>query len=521
MTTTEQQITGPRTYGNWRKPMTPGLPRLGLIGTVLGLAGVCLVILVQMVAGLIPALVTLAIVLVAIGPIAYRNRAGRNGWQILTANVMWFIGVRKRQNIYRSGVAGPESYGSHRLPGLLAPSKIYEAIDANGQPFALIHLPSTRHYSVIMQCEPEGSQLVDEETTDTWVAVWGRFLAELAVEPGLESAAATVETAPDPGSRLGTEIGLLRSANAPAFADAVLTEIETTYARGAAAVHGRVTLTFNATRRTLDERPRGGHRSSKTKTARSRVRTTEEMAVHIGNRLPDLLRRLGATGTGGPRAMTVRDVSEMVRIAYDPELGPKAEAARAIGEDLGVSWDNVGPVAMAEDWDHLRHDSGTSITWQMVETPRGAVQAQVLRPLLEPSRELTRKRVTLIYRPHSPSEAARVADGDVRTAIGRATARKGEARAGDTLDLQAARQTAAEEASGAGMTRFSLLVTATVLNADDLPLAVDTIEEAAGASRVVLRRCYGAQSASFAAALGVGVVLNKHISVPDVIRLYL
>ena len=71
------------------------------------------------------------------------------------------------------------------------------------------------------------------------------------------------------------------------------------------------------------------------------------------------------------------------------------------------------------------------------------------------------------------------------------------------------------------MSRFSLLVTATVLDPADLPAAADVVEESAGASRLSLRRCYAAQSASFAAALGIGIVLNKHVAVPDVIRMYL
>ena len=50
----------PRTYGNWRKPSTPGLPGLGLLGTVAALGGVVLVVLVQMLAGLLPALVSCA-----------------------------------------------------------------------------------------------------------------------------------------------------------------------------------------------------------------------------------------------------------------------------------------------------------------------------------------------------------------------------------------------------------------------------------------------------------------------------
>lgn len=520
MTTTidQETTTGPRTYGNWRRPRTPGLPRLGLVGTVVALAGLIVVILAQMVLGLVPALVTLAFVLLGVGPIAYRNRAGRNGWQIFTANVMWSIGMNKRQNIYRSGVAGPVPYGAHKLPGLLAPVKAYDAIDVAGLPFGLLHVPSTRHYSVVLVCEPEGAQLVDEETVDTWVALWGRFLAEAGVEPGLEALTATIETAPDPGSRLGAELTRLRADGAAPFATAVLDEIESTYARGAARVSGRVTITWTAVRPNLDERPRG--RRSR-HGARSRIRTPEEMAAQIGNRLPDLVRRLSVAGLGSIRALPIVEIAELVHVAYDPAADSAIDAMRSAGQETGLSWESAGPSALVEDWDRMRHDSGTSVTWQMVEAPRGAVQSQVLRPLLEPAREITRKRVTLVFRPHTPAEAARVADADVRTALGRATARKGEARAADTLDLRAARQAAAEEAAGAGMTRFSLLVTATVLDPADLAAAADVVEEAAGASRLGLRRCYAAQSASFAAALGIGIVLNKHVAVPDLVRMYL
>lgn len=245
------------------------------------------------------------------------------------------------------------------------------------------------------------------------------------------------------------------------------------------------------------------------------------MAAHIGNRLPDLIRRLTVTGVGGVRALTVTEMAELVHVAYHPVADLSIDAVRASDGETGLTWENAGPSAVAEDWDHLRHDSGASVTWQMVDAPRGAVQAHVLRPLLEPAHEISRKRVTLIFRPHTPAEAARVADADVRTALGRATARKGEAKAADTLDLRAARQAATEEASGAGMTRFALLATATVLDPSSLPAAVDFMEEAAGASRLALRRCYAAQSASFAAALGIGIVLNKHVAVPDVVRMYL
>lgn len=99
-----------------------------------------------------------------------------------------------------------------------------------------------------------------------------------------------------------------------------------------------------------------------------------------------------------------------------------------------------------------------------------------------------------------------------RTAIGRATARPGETVAADTTALAAARQTAAEEARGAGLTRFALLVTATT-EPDRLGAVVEAVDQLGRASRLRrLRPCYGSQSASFAAALGIGLVLPAHVT---------
>lgn len=507
----------PRTYGNWRKPLTPGLPGLGLLGTVIALGGIVLVVLVQMVAGLIPALVTALLVSVVVLPLLYKNRSGRNGWQAATTRVLWWRGRRAQQNLYRSGLAGPVPYGQHTLPGLLARSTLYDALDSYGQPFALLHVPATRHFSVVLRCDPEGSQLVDPETTDTWVAQWGRWLAELPREPHLEAASATVETAPDPGSRLSREIDELLTDGAPALARQMLSEIAGTYALGSPQVTGRVALTFTATRRATEDTERFAGRRTRTAN-RARILTPAEMAEQIGSRLPGLIQQLTATGVGGVRAMTASELAETVRVAYDPAAGPVLDALRADGQDRQVTWDNAGPVAQAEQWEALHHDSGSSVTWQMTEAPRGAVQSQVLRALLEPNEALTRKRVTLLYRPHDPAAAARIADADVRTALGKATMRRGETRAHETLDLTAARQTAGEEASGAGLTRFSLLVTATVTDPAELAHVADLIDQAAGASRIRLRRVYAGQSAAFAATLGIGLVLSRHVAVPAVLR---
>ncbi len=512
----------PRTYGNWRKPTTPGLPGLGLLGTAVALGGLVLTVLVQMIGGLIPAAVTLLLVLLLVAPLLYKNRSGRNGWQALTARVMWLRGRRAKQNIYRSGLAGPVAYGTHTLPGLLAASTLYDCVDSYGEPFALLHVPATRHYSVILKCDPEGSQLVDPETSDTWVARWGTWMAELPREPNLEAASATVETAPDPGSRLAREVDQLLTDGAPDLARQMFAEVTDTYALGSPQVSGRVALTFSATRRNLEDVELfAGRKAKKAGKQRARVMTPDEMAAQIGSRLPGLVRELATTGAGAARAMTAGELAETVRVAYDPQAGPVIEGLHARGEDPGIVWTTAGPSAQAEDWGALRHDSGTSVTWQMTQAPRGAVQSQVLRALLEPNNELTRKRVTLLYRPHDPATSAKIAYNDVRTALGNATMRAGEGRAAETLDLQAARQTAAEEAGGAGLTRFSLLVTATVTDPDQLDHVADLVDQAGGASRLQLRRAYAGQSAAFAACLGIGLVLNKHVAVPAAVRQFL
>ena len=416
------------------------------------------------------------------------------------------------------------------------------AVTAYGEPFALIHLPSTKHYAVMIRCDPEGSQLVDVETVDEWVACWGGWLARLGHESNLDACTVTVETAPDPGSRLAVEVQAMLADDAPALSRAMLTEAAYSYPHGSAAVTAYVTLTFSARHICHTEaegvlsRQGGGPAAATagTGTATSKgqgrnksstgVRSSQEMAAQIGRRLPLLLHQLRSVGAGTGAAMTAAEVAETVRVAYDPAAAElldraRAQQARHNGDRQPlVGWDDAGPVAQVEAWDHLRHDSGASITWQMVDVPHGAVQSRVLEQLLEADEQLARKRVTLIYRPHDPASAARVADADVRTAAGRASLRQGESRANESLNLASARQSAAEQATGAGLTRFSMLVTATVDDPAKLAQAAEVIDQLGPACQLRLRRCYFAQAAAFAAALGVGVVLPKHVAVPDVVR---
>jgi hypothetical protein len=484
-----------RTYGNWRKPRSPGVGNLGLLGTAILMGGLIVAVILTMFSLLI-ALGWAAVLAAVLLPLVVKDKHGRSMMQRGTGWLAWRRGVASGAHIYRSGPLGLAAHGTCKIPGLAAASTLHEARDSYNRPFAMIRLRG--HYTVVFSCGADGAALVDQDQVDTWVAYWGGWLANLANEPGLIGAQVTVETAPDTGARLRAEVeGQVRD-SAPALAREVLREVVETYPAGSAQVSVYVAVTYDAATRPGAKR-----------------RSVEEMARDLGTRLPGLTGGLGMVGAGEARPMTATELAEMVRVAYDPTAAPLiAQAQRAGGS--GITWDDAGPSAAEESWGDYRHDSAWSITWAMSEAPRGEVLSSVLTSLLSPHRDIDRKRVSLLYRPHSPAEAASIVERDRRTAQFRVGGKRMQAR--DVVALQAAEQARMEEAKGAGVLRFSLLATATVSSRERLPAAAAAIDVLAAPARVRLRRAHGSQATAFAACLPIGLVLPTHSVVPAVIR---
>ncbi len=149
----------------------------------------------------------------------------------------------------------------------------------------------------------------------------------------------------------------------------------------------------------------------------------------------------------------------------------------------------------------------------MSGAPRGAVQENVLAPLLAPHRDIARKRVTMLYRPIDPARAASIVDADIRVAeqvLGQSARTTGRNR----KDFGAALNTDNEAADGAGLLNFGMVVTATVEDpavVADARAAVDTLSAQA---RILLRPVYGSQDSAFAAGLPLGLVLPDHLAIP-------
>ena len=492
--------SGPRTYGNWQRPASPGILGLGSVGTGLLLAGLIIVVITVMVSDLLHALGVAALLGVLMLAVLTKDAHGKSLVSRGGARIAWWSARSRGLTIYRSGPLGRTLWGTYQLPGLAAPTRLSEHMDSYGRKFALLYTPATGSYSVVIGAEPDGAALVDQEQIDIWVADWGHWLANLGDEPGIEAASVTIETAPDSGTRLRREVSTNVDPESPAFAREMLREVVDRYPAGSSTVRAFVAVTFSAA-------PRSG----------GRKRKAEEMGRELAARLPGLTAGLQATGAGAAHPLSAQELCEVIRVAYDPAAATLIDEAHAAGEVPELSWPDVGPTATQASWDGYRHDSAYSCTWSMTQAPRGNVQSGILARLLAPHRDIDRKRVTLLYRPIDAARAAAIVEADLRAAEFRMTSTDKPA-ARDSLAVRAAAATAQEEASGAGLTQFGMLVTATVADRDKEADARAAIDNLAATARLRLRPVYGSQDSAFAAALPLGLVLPKHIKVPAELR---
>ncbi|MFI6347461.1 SCO6880 family protein [Streptomyces sp. NPDC050560] len=482
------------TYGNWRRPRRPGLGPLGLIGTF-GVFGGLVVVLLASLISLYAALVLAVPIIAVLTPLTIRTQDGRNAYQMVTLRIGWWRRKSKGAHLYVSGPLSSRPGGRYRPPGLLNKVTASESRDAYDRSFGVLHHPARNLYTIVLGCEPDGGALVDPDQVDVWVALWGEWLSRLAHEPGLRGASVIVETAPDTGTRLAHEILPRIKDDAPTAAKEVMEEVVERYPTASSEMHTYITLTYGVP---------GGQKRPK-----------EEVIADLAVRVPGLLNGLVAAGGGSAYPLSAERIAEVVRVAYDPAVAADVLNARAEEGGTGLEWDDAGPAATLETVGNYQHDSGVSRTWLMTLAPRGTVRSSVLRGMLEAAPGTRRKRVALVYRPIDPATSARIVEQDRRSAQFMATSGRGMVQARAASEMRAAEQTATEEASGAGLVEFSLMLTITVDSVAELADASVAVRNLTAASRVLMRPADRMQAAAFSCTLPTGILPWEQTLIPN------
>ena len=360
--------------------------------------------------------------------------------------------------------------------------------DGRGGLFALVHDPVSGALTATLRCAASSTWLVDGRDADGWVTNWHSWLASLGYVPAIRWVAVTVETAPEAGTTLRDSVLARLDPRAPDDVRFLLRELVARSPGAAADVETRVSIT-------IDPAATG-----------RRLPSLTDQAIEVSRLLTGLESGLGSCGVTVLGRLGARDLAGVVRVAFDPAARGDLDRLLRGPDDALLGWDDAGPVAVAEEWDRCRHDSGVSVTWGWQEAPRQHVTSDVLTRLLAPGR--FGKRVTLLYRPLSAGDASRVLEGQVNAAAFRDAYRRAQKRdetARDATDREQAQRAAREEAMGAGVVQLSLYVTATVSDEEALSGAVADIEARADQCKIRLRRLFGGQAAGFATTLPVGV----------------
>jgi hypothetical protein len=501
-TPTDQVRIEPQVFGNLTVPRRSGLGGLSM-GVSASLIPVVLVGILLLATGrwLWAAVLVLAAA-AGVLLLVSTKRQGRSIYGRTMLRLSQRAKEKSGRDVYLAGPTGKGTPdGATRLPGLMATSELAEATDSYGNPFGLIRVSGAgvHHYSVVIETHPDGDSLVDRDQVEQRVAMWGAWLTQRGLDEGIRGASVTIESAPDSGLRLAGLLQANRTGDGPDYARAVTERIGETYQGGAPQLVARVSVTFDGRR--LD--------------GRTGDRGMAEMAEEIGTRLPGIVGGLAGTGAGSVRACTAGQIIDFTRVAYDPTVAPVVEEMQAAG-GTGLSWEDAGPSFARDGFEHYRHDRAVSKSWTMYQGPAGNFTSSSLKRVLEPSPGLLRKRVTLLYRPIPADRTTAIVQQEQNDAAFAGSQTRRNARA--ALRQAAAAKTAAEEAQGAGLTRFGLVITITGTSEDELRPWDKRIPGLLGPARLRVRPALANQAVTFQAGLPLGLVLPDHMLIPDTVR---
>jgi hypothetical protein len=372
--------------------------------------------------------------------------------------------------------------------------------DEPGAPAAGVVMDArARTATAVLAVQGHSFALLGPVEQDTRIAAWARVLAAMAREGSAVHRVQWVESClPDDGSavrghqRAHAELGLDTS---PGRSYASLVDQSAPVTRRHRVL---LALSVHTTHSSRAIRGSGGGTPGA-----AAVLLREVVA------LQRLMEEADATVEGilGPRALArvVRESSAPMSAVGGAGADPVRLALDEAADRGGAAW--VGspwPMVVDPGWDTAHIDATWHATYWIAEWPRIDVTPDFLGPLLFSP---LRRSISLVMEPVSPSRAARqvaqartadIADGELRRRGGfLVTARQ-------TREKEGAEHRDVELADGHAQYRFSGYVTVTADSPDELRDACGSIEQAAGQTRMDLRRLYGEQDVAFACTLPLG-----------------
>ncbi len=499
-----------RLYGNVQEPRYARTLGLSMASVVLIIGGGIATFLLMQLLG-VPIYYAVLALVAGIGGAWFLQtgrKQGRTRLERAVGTRMFRKAKKQGATTYLSGPTSKMPDGSHRAPGLLASTEMFEATDHLGRPFAFLWDRLKRTGTVFFTAASSGLALQDQETIDFLVSGWGGYLHQAGTLASLEQVTVTVTSMRDTGERLPAAVEEHRSradADAvPAFAREAVNEIVGDVNAGIGRIDARIAVTFSA-----------AANQDEGLEARSREDLLSEVMVH----LPSMIEQLELSGGGVVSYLAAQDMIDTVYVAYNPEAAVAVERARLSGAGTGLTWQEVGPVYASSKVDRYEHGAGISQSFQVWRAPAGVFRESSLMALLSPDEISEQKRVTIMYRPLSAEQSQR----RVATAVTDAeyeTSQKGRRASGSQKATATSAQATEEEiAHGASLVRFSFVITVTVMHETDLRRVPAMVRNAAQTGvQLSVRPSTGNEDAAFAIGLGLGVVPAKWATLDPQLR---
>jgi hypothetical protein len=475
-------------FGGYRPIRGFGIGKLGKVGTTLIVITVVAIAASTFISLWATVYLTLLAVPILVLTVVPFGGSGRTAVQHAVWELRSYTGNATNTDAYSSDVLSEVEGGDH-LPGVLAPLKPLTVDDGLGGKQCLIWNRRTGILSAILRVSPVGITLADEADANAWVRAYGAWLADLGYRPMITSVVFTVESSPTGGVNQREYILDRIVDSAPEITTRIMRNIVASSRSSTADVSTLVTINFDPSK------------------ASPEPKTLLEGASEVVRWLPGIESALAAAGATVTGRASTPFLIRRIRASFDPAIRMFL-AEGELEEDELLQWRDAGPIRTDSNrkTDVYKHDSGYSVSWVLKDTPNGVVRQGILLPLVSPGKYY--RRFSMVYRPFTAAEASEIVEkeisgGTIRRIFNSKTKKDETQR--DHDDRVRARRAAQEESLGAGLGQFTMYLTTTVRNEESLPAACADVEERFGNAKLRFRRARGAQEATFAASLGLGI----------------